>query len=369
MIRGIGFKEMINVALDNRSPFSAETFVVPDKNGQEALLLVIAANFIRAKRGGLAVAENQDSIRPADITRGNPATSSIVYESDIALAKPSTDVLINGYAYSPRGRRTGQVPVQFLLGDIKKALVVSGDRHWTTWGCSDPVPFERLPIVYERAYGGTTPDGKVDIRNPIGVGYAGAVSLDSEVETQLANVEYASQLIRSRRDQPVPAGFGAIGRAWKPRCDFAGTFDEQWRANRFPILPVDFDDRYNQSAPIDQQIRTICGGEDAILINMTPEGLWKFQIPRLDIPVHLQFEDRQELQIPLLDTILIEPEEYKLRMTSRLVIRTVRNTAPLRELIIGHLQPGFLIAHQRRKRYIDSGVHGGSVPGRPFYVL
>ena len=51
-----------------------------------------------------------------------------------------------------------------------------------------------------------------------------------------------------------PMGFGP----GRPRLDaplsYAGTYDQNWLDNVFPFLPADFDERYYQAAPEDQQI-------------------------------------------------------------------------------------------------------------------
>lgn len=358
----------INVLVDNRTPFGAEQFVIADKHGQETLLLVVSATFLARGRALVEVADEQVPVHPEDVPRADPATSSPVYESDITPFKPAVDVIVvHARAHAPGGKRARQVPVQLTVGDIDKTLLVSGDRVWAAREPTRPVEFDDLPIIYERAYGGTTAAGKADMRNPIGVGYQGATSADPSILTEVPNVEYAAQLITRRTSHPVPAGFGAIGRAWKPRSDFAGTYDQAWIDHRFPLLPLDFDDRHNQCAPLDQQSRTIRGGELVRTVNLSPDGVWAFRLPTLDLPVHLQFDDRQELVRPRLDTIMLEPTMHRVSMVSRLALQTVRNTGALREIIIGHLQPGFLKARRLRKLYIDHRGLDGSDLRRPLF--
>ena len=48
--------------------------------------------------------------------------------------------------------------------------------------------------------------------------------------------------------------FGPMGRGWPGRIEYGGTYDQNWIDNIFPFLPPDFDDRYFQMAPPDQQI-------------------------------------------------------------------------------------------------------------------
>ncbi|MFD1743836.1 DUF2169 domain-containing protein, partial [Rhizobium helianthi] len=51
----------------------------------------------------------------------------------------------------------------------------------------------------------------------------------------------APRLIRSIRDRPQPAGFAPLSPFWKDRAVLAGTYDDDWVANRHPLLPHDFD--------------------------------------------------------------------------------------------------------------------------------
>ena len=44
-----------------------------------------------------------------------------------------------------------------------------------------------------------------------------------------------------------------MGRGWPGRIEYGGTYDQNWIDNVFPFLPADFDDRYYQMAPPDQQ--------------------------------------------------------------------------------------------------------------------
>lgn len=351
------------VVLDNRTPFAAESFVIPDPKGQEQLLLVMSATFEAAPRRTLDVAEVQSPIHAADEHRGDPAFSSTVHESVIALHKPFVDVLVNAHAHAPAGRAAEQVPVRLTIGDIDKTLIVTGDRRRRLGGASAPRPFVRMPILWERAFGGTSADGKVEPGNPIGVGFGGAQSQDPEVETEVPNVESLQQV---RSGATAPAGLGVVGRGWKPRIDFAGTYDQRWLETQWPLLPTDFDPRHYQAAPADQQSRAIRGGEDAALVNMTPDGVWRFRLPRLDVPAHLLYEDRQAVVPMRLDTVLLEPDDRRVTMISRAVVQTFRNAGALRQVVLGHVRPGWLRSIARRKRYIGSD---GTDLRRPVYVV
>ena len=356
--------------LDNRTPFTADKFVLPDKDGQEIVLVVVSATFQQdGSQSGLVLSAEQMPLELADLHFGPPHIASVCRESDIALEKPFVDVLINGSAYAPRGQPATSLSVKIMVGDVRKALLVSGDRKWRkgSFGSasSSPQPFLSMPITYERAFGGidTRPDDptkhSADVRNRSGVGFRGTCSYDPKILTDLPNVEYPSDRQTAQSDLPRPAGLGVVSRSWQPRLAFAGTFDETWLARQWPLLPTDFDTRHYQAAPQDQQSRTLKGGEPVVLQNLTPESLWQFLLPTMKVPAWLIFDNRIEDLRMRLDTIMIEPDKKRVTLTCRASIKTLRNRAALREIVIGHMSAGWLRARHNGKRYVDlSGNHG-----------
>ena len=74
-------------------------------------------------------------------------------------------------------------------------------------------------------------------------------------------------------------GLGIRRATRQPRYPYAGTYDQHWIDEVFPFLPADFDDRYYQAAPEDQWIDEPQGGEEVVLVNLTPEGRTSFRLP------------------------------------------------------------------------------------------
>ena len=75
-------------------------------------------------------------------------------------------------------------------------------------------------------------------------------------------------------------GLGVQARKLAARLKHAGTYDQHWLDEVFPFLPADFDDRYYQAAPEDQWLDEPQGGEEVMLVNLTPEGRTSFRLPR-----------------------------------------------------------------------------------------
>lgn len=347
------------VWLENRTPFSAATHVQFDAEGQEVLVVMLSASFEAAgKDGRLAPAAEQLPVTFGDVPYGEPGLSSTRYESDVAPVKPAAEIVVNGTAHAPGGRPVREMQVGVRVGPVRKVLNVIGDRLHDAGGLTPPHPFLMMPIVYERAYGGTLADGRTDRRNPVGVGFHRATSPDPAVRTEAPNITYPNEPYLTPSDSPMPAGFGPLGRGWLPRIRHAGTYDQAWLDDQWPLPPKDLDPRYNLSTPLDQQLPRLAGGEDVTVLGMTPgAGRWDFRLPRVTAPVRLIYENRVEETAFVPDTVVIDPDSWRVTLKARLSFTTRRGVPALREIAFGHLSPVWLNARMKRKEYL--GVFGG----------
>ena len=357
-----------DVWLENRTPFAAATHVQLDAGGQEVLVLMLSASFEAQSNGTLAPAAEQLPVAFGDVPSGDPALSSTRYEADIAPLKPGADIIVNGTANAPGGRAAAEVQVGLRVGPIRKVLTVTGDRALAGGGYSAPRPFRTMPIVWERAYGGTPADGSGDVRNPVGIGYRGAASADPEVRSEAPNVSYAGEEARAPSDRPRPAGFGAVGRGWQPRIGFAGTYDQAWIDTQWPLPPRDFDPRHHLCAPADQQVPSLVPGMAFTLVNLTPDGRWQFRLPRIAAPLRLIFDDRVEETAFAPDTVLIEPDLRRVTLKARRAFVTRRNVPALRELVFGHVSPVWLNARRKRKLYLNPLGGDGTLRDLPTWA-
>jgi len=300
--------------LDNRTPFAAERGWVRDRDGAEIWLVAVKATFDILADGSTQVSKVQPPVLRLPEHHGDPGQSSIRYDTDLILTKKTTDVIVVGHACAPPGRAVTQTDVGFKVGPVQKVLRVFGDRHWGPFGATEPKPFERIPLVYERAFGGVdtkskTPEKDWEWRNPVGTGYAIASAHADGVA--LPNVEHPKQLIGSWRDRPPPAGFGVIASHWQPRVGLAGTYDDHWMRTRQPLLAEDLDDRYFQSAPADQQApQWLRGGEPVVLLRLTPGQDLRFTLPKLYLGFETRFYDGSRELHPRknLHSVILEPD-------------------------------------------------------------
>ena len=222
--------------LINETPYLAERFVNMDKDGAEVLVLLIKATFKIDKESSKGSANvEQLPIEFADIYMGEPGSSSIKYEADVGMCKKSTDVILIGHAYAAK---VGDpyVDVSFRLGNLNKTVRVFGDRIWEKLlgvvSISKPSPFYKIPLIYERAFGGTDKSQldpnlhESEPRNPVGAGFRSKHSRQPVEGLKLPNIENPKSLIRTLGDRPEPVGFGFISKNWKPRVDLQSSYDD-----------------------------------------------------------------------------------------------------------------------------------------------
>lgn len=300
--------------VDNRTPFAAERGWVRDRDGAEIWLVAVKATFDIRPDGSTEVSKEQPPVLRVAEHHGESGKSSIKYEADLVLTKKTTDVVVVGHACAPEGAAVTHTDVGFKIGPIQKLLRVFGDRTWGSFAASAPQHFEKMPLVYERAFGGvdaksSTPEKDWEWRNPVGTGYA--TSSRNAAGLKLPNVEDPKKLIASWDDRPPPAGFGAIECHWQPRAGYAGTYDDHWMKTRQPLLAEDLDDRYFQCAPVDQQApEFLRGGEPVILHNLHPLGRIQFTLPKLYLGFETRFYDgsRELHRNRRLHTVILEPD-------------------------------------------------------------
>lgn len=338
--------------IENKTAFVAEVFGQLDSTAREHFVIVLKASFVATPDTQPVIAERQAPVVGADEYRTDPGFSSLRMPSDIAMTKPGVDVIVTGHAYAP-AENTTAMQVGLHFGDrIHKQLLVSGDRFWRTAVPfrvpSSPAPFEIMPVVYERAFGGREP---YEPRNPAGVGFRGALSMDPEITTEVPNIEHWSSSVRAMESQASPAGFGAIAPGWQPRVRYAGTYDDAWLQDQAPLLPHDFDARFFMVAPEDQRVPAIRGGELVEITGMTSKGDWRFALPMPGAPVHLVYRDRIEKVQLTPDTVHVEPDHYRITITARAVVPVIRNRAPLDQIVIGAVHRAWWRARFARKAY------------------
>lgn len=310
--------------LDNATPFSVERAWVRDREGAELWVVVVKGTFGIDETGRQFLCPEQPPVNRVPVFEGAPEASGLIHECDLTLDKPKTDVVVQGAAIAPGGRPVTRINVRLKVANVDKSLLVLGDRtiKRSAFGLSltDATPFTSIPLTWGRAFGGTDiQEGHPErsgweARNPVGVGFAvDASRLDGQ---PAPNIEYPNQPYKGPR-HCVPAGFGPIARHWEPRVRWAGTYDKRWQRTRKPLLPDDFDDRFHQCAPEDQQVDGgLIGGELVELLNLSAQSRLAFRIPRVVVAMTTRFYDGTEVEHrPRIHTLSLQPNERRFQLT------------------------------------------------------
>lgn len=343
----------------NFTPFEAQPFSMLNQHDREYHVVAIRGTFDIQPGKDLIISQEQACLVMDDEYHGEVGKSSLKQESDIALYKPKCDVIVIGNAYTPEKK-----PARFFNAGIKitnsgksilnKQLIFTGPRFWKKrfllpgWKLTYPELTMSVPLRYEYAHGGEcrinagdpaakrvrrkyrlTPEQNEKIKgegasapiantacetNTVGCGYAEKWYLKAKKLKKIPapQIEAHNDPIRKFRRQYNPQGFGPIDRSWLPRRKYTGTYDKAWLEERWPKLPKDFDFAYNNCAHPDLQVPHLKGDEQIELINFTPKGTLKFQLPGHTLYVLSRREDGQIAMAPAkLDTLIIEPDANK----------------------------------------------------------
>ena len=217
-------------------------------------------------------------VPPRDLVRADRGHDGVLDQAaETAPHLPGAGVILEGHAHAPGGRPAPSVAVRLAVvpgrgegalagrsrwgrppdrdaarpsrarAALDKTLHVLGDRSPE----GAPQPFLKLPLGWQRAYGGPGCDD-----NPAGTGAGSATGTPP-------NIVDPTGALR-------PAGFGPIPRAWAPRRRWLGGIDPALLGPAAIDLPEGLDFRFFHAAPADQQLDALRGDEWIVLDGLHP---------------------------------------------------------------------------------------------------
>ncbi len=230
-------------------PAAVDT-VLWQMQGRLHVTVVVKASFSFALDAAMDRIDPEEILR-AEVHHNKNPMRSIRATGDLAPFQPLCDVVLTGHACAPSGTTVDALSVRLVVFRevplVDKTLYVRGDTQG-----AETTPFDRIPLMYERAFGGI---GWED--NPLGVGAGAATSAK------------APNVIDPEEPKRV-AAFGPISRGWPLRKRLLGTADRKALDRPIAEVPAGFDWAYYQSAPIDQRTEYLHGNEWIILDGMNP---------------------------------------------------------------------------------------------------
>ena len=282
----------------------------------------------------------------ADVYNGVPGASSLKWEGQGGFGRPGTDIYLSGHACAVGGHPVTSVTVNVRIGACSRDAVVFGDRRWRRGVvetiASAPVPFERLPLTYERSFGGFVDEGsardrKAADRNPVGLGlYTGGPAARDRA---LPNIEDPRALIGSSHDRPLPIGFGPVARSWMPRRSLAGSFTTEWVAERAPLWPRDVDPNFFVAAsPGLHATPRLTGGEAVELVGLHPDGVMRFALPTHRLVARFDAAGRSLRRQLVLDTIMFDTDALTVTLIWRASVVAVPGVLSVHAVVVRELE-------------------------------
>jgi hypothetical protein len=318
----------MSLYIRNASPLAVKSFTHRTLEGK-ALEVIIAKGTFEWSSGRLAPAQNQQPVwevanyvelgkLPLDepqrrANAGRETWNWLRHDSDRVPSKPHFDVLINAWATAPDERAVPHIDSSVECFGRAIPLRAFGPRVWKNANTlSAPLPVRRVPAILPFAYGGmcTAADGSSsgDERNMVGLGF---VEKGGKVDgTPAPWIESPSALLRRSKERPQPFGLGVWPAASLPRRAYSGTYDEAWKRNRNPLLPLDFDARYFNAAPDQLQFSTLPSAGDRIALrNLCRKGYSEFAMPRVRVTASAETSGgARSVKALRWDTLIAEPD-------------------------------------------------------------
>lgn len=257
----------------------------PDREAHVGVVLKGTFRIPDGLDGDVVPAEEPWPIATADDFFLGDVTGSVRVEAESYVYKPRADVLVVGSAHAPAGHTSTALNVALRVGAHEWALRVTGDRRWVFPTramlipiASDPEPFERMPLTWERAFGGMDHRaGTRSAENPVGRGLIASKTRESVDGTLLPNVENPRAPVSTWDDAPAPAGFAPVRKDWMPRSLLSGRVLDPLH----PVfgLPDDFDHAWYNGAPPALQVPFLRGDEAVEMQHLTPDRYRRFRLP------------------------------------------------------------------------------------------
>jgi hypothetical protein len=302
-----------------------------------------------------------------------PLVSPTRQDNDCFAFKQATDVIVQGSAYAYKNACTSMV-VTVKFRDIERQIRVFGDRccDWNydkRLRFTDPEPFERMPLRYDRAYGGqdkvalkrygdpvvetmgsVRPEWNLEanspyhyLRNPSGMGYIVQLDKESTENLQVPNLEFLFDPVTPERiavsepdkwmNGPLPACFDWCDQSWFPRIAYLGVlpsfpveqkpleiaqgWSEPDLLSSASILDLNFRPEFLQGASAGLAVKGVRPNEMFFFENLFPQfPEVTVQLPGEipEVSITPKWKDERSMESHL-NTIVFRPDDWKVILT------------------------------------------------------
>ncbi|MDC0741598.1 DUF2169 family type VI secretion system accessory protein [Polyangium mundeleinium] len=223
------------------------------QGASDARLTILVKATFALVREGVVTPHAPDALVLHDIHHAGDPRFSLAAASDLAPYRAGAEVLVVGHAYAPPGKPATSAGARLVLHRegqvlVQKTIDIHGERRIDRTGrTTDPAPFQRMPLVYERAV--LEPE-----TNPVGLDPARG---------------HAPNLV-DPRDPARPACFGPLAPTWPCRSKWLRGLDPRNASGARLELPPQVSFDYFYAAPPDQRTTFLRGDESIQLGGMHP---------------------------------------------------------------------------------------------------
>lgn len=211
---------------------------VPWKIGESPWVLTVVCKLtMKLEPGELALAKRNDPLYEQERFRDDDVRASVLSPSDLVPSRPLVDVTLVGDAFAPPEAPTRAVTTRLVVQSIDKKLTVESDNG----------PFVSASLGYEHA----------ETRHSV----MGAASGNGSAKGHHIVAPVGAL-----------AGYGPLASHWPERVKLlrGGVDPQPFEPGKSCALPADFDLRFFNAAPPEQQLPELAPNADLVLENLHP---------------------------------------------------------------------------------------------------
>jgi hypothetical protein len=355
------------------TPAVARQMSGTDPSGANILAVLVKATYVLLPDG--RVLESKQQLPLNDALVPDPDDPRLLADdTDLYPHKLATDVVLKGHAYAPGPRP--KFGVALRVEAASKIVQVVGDRRCTLTRAggivfSPPEPVTKVPLRYDRAYGGEDaaatakhgnpyeelarylapelaalrPSYWSYPRNPAGRGFLVEGTAEAVERVELPNLEdpldplTPERLVCGRLERwprmPLPQAMAWVSGGWFPRLAYFGFVPEHEPPEQ-PIAevvrghaPADIledkpivdklDFRATNGASLGLQLPYLQGGEEIELSNLHPSAARvAFRLPKARPQIWTDGRNGKLSETkPVIHSVIIEPDEGRFSIVWR----------------------------------------------------
>lgn len=258
------------------------------------------------------------------------------FDEESPFRRQGVDIILLGKAYPRRGSGV-RTRVELQLGSLDYQMDVIGDRQWVRSGdrlqASEPLPFESMPLTWDRSYGGKCKVETGDLpfhQNSLGRGFF--VSEDTAVGGYLPNLEDPENPVKTWEDQPEPVGVAPLSRESSLRIFNSIDMDLESEPPRIKHIKPSY---YNNANPALILEAAPEPGSTMHVKGVRPDGEELFfQLPTGTFHTYVQLADRSYVFPAHLESIVVLSEESKVLLGFRCCFKYTLNPLERRVAVL-----------------------------------